>query len=64
MPCLNDANTLAWVIGILVLCLVVIGFVFYVGVQNAVGVVPLTIVTGVFIVIGIVFLIVIGKERD
>ena len=50
-----DTNTLAWVIGILALCLVVIGFVFYVGVQSAAGVVPLTIVTGVFIVIGIVF---------
>ena len=59
-----DTITRVWVIGILALCLLSIGFVFYVSFQNAAGVMPYAIVTGVFTVIGIVFLYVIGQKTD
>lgn len=59
-----DTITRTWVIGILALCLLSMGFVVYVSFQNAAGVMPYAIVTGVFTVFGIVFLYVIGKKTD
>ena len=59
-----DTITRAWVIGILALCLLSMGFVYYVSFQNTTGVIPYAIATGVFTVFGIVFLYVIGKKTD
>ena len=59
-----DTITRAWVIGILALCLLSMGFVVYVGFQNAAGVMPYAIATGVFTVFGIVFLLFIDNKTD
>lgn len=59
-----DTTTRAWAIGILALCLLAMGSVFYVGFQSATGVAAYVIVTGAFTLISIVFLFVVGKKTD